>query len=209
MSSEWYSAFVTIARRSAGRLRLYDRRERRGTTGSAGLSIDKLEGFGPRRKEALLPASRRGQSQLNRNVSEPPGSETASGEGCGDASVEQHKEDVGVFSEGCFGAHSAIGPERKKAVQNEVSLCSRLHPTSFLETEIASVADHDVIENVDAGELPVDQTSCRSRSSGDGDGSPNGWLWHTMIAAALARIAALNTSRGWTSVESSVPRLTS
>src|SRR5436190_1981399 len=48
-----------------------------------------------------------------------------------------------------------------------------------------------------------------STSSAVGVGSPDGWLWHTTIAAALASSAALKTSRGCTSVESSVPRLTS
>src|SRR3972149_3646325 len=45
-------------------------------------------------------------------------------------------------------------------------------------------------------------------SSGDGDGSPLGWLWTRTIPAALANTAALNTSLGCMVVASSEPRLT-
>ena len=44
-----------------------------------------------------------------------------------------------------------------------------------------------------------------SLSSGLGEGSPDGWLWKTTIAAAPPRAASRNTSRGWTTVEFKVP----
>ena len=45
----------------------------------------------------------------------------------------------------------------------------------------------------------------RARSSGEGAGSPLGWLWPQTTAAARSRTAALNTSRGSTAVPASVP----
>lgn len=42
-------------------------------------------------------------------------------------------------------------------------------------------------------------------SSSLGVGSPLGWLWAMMTAAALARIAAMKTSRGWTKQAVNVP----
>ena len=52
-------------------------------------------------------------------------------------------------------------------------------------------------------------TSClvTARSSADGVGSPDGWLWHRITDAARDTIAAQNTSRGCTSDELSIPRV--
>ena len=49
----------------------------------------------------------------------------------------------------------------------------------------------------------------RERSSAEGAGSPLGWLWETMMAAADRRIAALKTSLGWTREAFRVPICTS
>src|SRR5947199_215120 len=44
-----------------------------------------------------------------------------------------------------------------------------------------------------------------AQSSADGVGSPLGWLWTRMRAAAAARMAGAKTSRGWTSAAVSEP----
>src|SRR5207244_12989676 len=44
-----------------------------------------------------------------------------------------------------------------------------------------------------------------AQSSADGVGSPLGWLWTRMSAAAAARMAGAKTSRGWTSAAVSEP----
>ena len=43
------------------------------------------------------------------------------------------------------------------------------------------------------------------KSSSEGSGSPEGWLWAKTTEAALCIIASLNTSRGWTKLALSVP----
>jgi hypothetical protein len=40
-----------------------------------------------------------------------------------------------------------------------------------------------------------------ARSSAEGSGSPDGWLWKRMSPAARETTASWNTSRGWTRLE--------
>lgn len=42
-------------------------------------------------------------------------------------------------------------------------------------------------------------------SADDGETSQLGWLWHRIMAAALARMAGLSTSRGWTWANETAP----
>jgi hypothetical protein len=45
----------------------------------------------------------------------------------------------------------------------------------------------------------------RFMSSSEASGTPEGWLWAKIIEAALADIASLNTSLGWTMLASRLP----
>ena len=83
-----------------------------------------------------------------------------------------------------------------------------LHLAEVEEAGVAVVADDDVVDDL----MPTRSPAARRRavrvtSSGDGVGSPLGWLWTriTDAAASGSRIAARKTSRGWTRLAVSVP----
>ena len=78
-------------------------------------------------------------------------------------------------------------------------------PLSFMRNEPLA-ADDQVVQHVDVEQAAgLDDLARHLDVLGLGDGSPDGWLWTTTIAALLARMASRKTSPTRTAAALSEP----
>ena len=76
-------------------------------------------------------------------------------------------------------------------------VCASAAETEALlaHSHIAALSDHQMVEHVDVKHFPgADDLARHQDVFGAGVGSPEGWLWVTIMAALLRRIASLKTS---------------